>query len=154
MKACLFFVSGNMRMKLGHSSIPDFKESMRQSMPWSSGAFVVAAVSMVGLPPTAGFFSKWYLALGSIENSNWIFVAALLLSSLLNAVYFFRVLEKVYMKKPEEEKALAPGAVKMAEAPGSMLLPTLALAGGILLLGIFNAYIVTQFIMPMIPTSL
>jgi multicomponent Na+:H+ antiporter subunit D len=154
MKACLFFVSGNMRFRQGHSFIPDFKENFRLSMPWSSGAFALAAVSMVGLPPTAGFFSKWYLALGSIEQSNWIFVAALVLSSLLNAVYFFRVLEKIYMKPVEAEKALETGAVQRADAPGSMIWPTLLLAAGVLVLGIFNAYIVTTFIMPMIPQSL
>lgn len=154
MKACLFFVSGNMRYKLGHSYIPDFKENMRLSMPWSTGAFALAAVSMVGLPPTAGFFSKWYLALGSIEQSNWVFVAALILSSLLNAVYFFRVLEKMYMKPSEAEKALSASEVARADAPGSMLLPMFILAAGILVLGIFNAYIVTTFIMPMIPSGL
>jgi multicomponent Na+:H+ antiporter subunit D len=109
---------------------------------------------MVGLPPTAGFFSKWYLALGSIEQSNWVFVAALILSSLLNAVYFFRVLEKMYMKPSEAEKALNASEVARADAPGSMLLPMFILAAGILVLGIFNAYIVTTFIMPMIPSGL
>lgn len=154
MKACLFFVSGNMRFKMGHSFIPNFKENVKLSMPFSAGAMTLAAISMVGLPPTAGFFSKWYLALGSIEQNNWVFVGALVLSSLLNAVYFFRLLEKIYMKPPEADKAMDPKSVKFAEAPGSMLLPTLLLAGGVLVLGIFNAYIVTTFIMPMIPHSL
>lgn len=151
MKGCLFCVSGNLRYRLGHSTIPRFQDTIRLKMPWTAAAFTVAAISMVGLPPMAGFFSKWYLVLGSIEQSNWIFVAALILSSLLNTVYFFRILEKVYMKPIDESVVQEEGPIEYNEAPGSMLFPTLFLAGGIIVLGVFNAYIVTTFIMPMIP---
>ena len=68
------------------------------------GAFTVAALSMIGVPPAAGFFSKWYLLLGAIEVGNGWFVAVILLSSLLNAAYFFRVLENVYAKTQPPEK--------------------------------------------------
>jgi len=154
MKGCLFCVSGNLRYRLGHSTIPNFQDFIRLKMPWTSAAFAVAAISMIGLPPMAGFFSKWYLALGSIEQGNWFFVAALVLSSVLNMVYFFRILEKVYMKPIDEAAIEHEGPVVQDEAPGSMLVPTLMLAAGVILLGIFNAYIVTTFIMPMIPSSL
>ncbi len=105
MKACLFFISGSLRMKIGHSTIADMNDSLRKAMPWTSAAFVVAAISMIGLPPTAGFFGKWYLALGAIEQSNWIFLGVLLVSTLLNAVYFFKVLERMYLKP---QVAVAP----------------------------------------------
>src|SRR6056297_3740311 len=87
MKALLFLVSGSMRLKEGHSLITKFDNSYRKKYPWTMAAFTTAAISMVGLPPLAGFFSKWYLALGTIENSNWILLAVILISSLLNAVY-------------------------------------------------------------------
>ena len=51
----------------------------------------VCALSMIGLPPFAGFFSKWYLAIGAIKNGQYLFVAVLILSSLLSAIYFFRI---------------------------------------------------------------
>ncbi len=157
MKACLFMVSGSLRLRLGHSWIPRFEDSLCRTMPWTAAAFAVAAISMIGLPPTAGFFSKWYLALGSIEQANWIFLAVLLLSSLLNAVYFFRILERMYLRPQDEDMLQAQsetGLLCRQEAPASMLAPTLFLAASLLFLGLFNAWIVTNFIQYMIPKGL
>ncbi|MFP4083749.1 MAG: complex I subunit 5 family protein [Desulfonatronovibrio sp.] len=159
MKACLFLISGNLRFRLGHSWIPRFEDSLRITMPWTAVAFVVAAISMIGLPPTAGFFSKWYLALGSIEQGSWIFLVVLLVSSLLNAVYFFRIIEKMYIRPQSEEmlKAQEQGSAPVwgrKEAPWSMLAPVLLLAASLLVLGIFNVWIVTNFIEFMIPIGL
>lgn len=155
MKACLFFVSGSLRLRQGHSMIPQMTNSLRKSMPWTSAAFTLAAISMIGLPPTAGFFSKWYLALGSIQQSNWIFLVVLLVSSLLNVVYFFRVLERMYLK-PQEAGAIDASTQNITrnEAPASMLIPTLVLAVGLLVLGLANVWIVTNIIEPMIPAWL
>ncbi len=152
MKACLFFVSGNLRLRQGHSFIPNMTNSLRSSMPWTSAAFALAAISMIGLPPTAGFFSKWYLVLGAIEQSHWIFLVVLLASTLLNAVYFFRVLERMYLK-PQEAGAVDASTqnIPRNEAPASMLVPTLVFAAGLLVLGLANAWIVTNVIVPMIP---
>jgi multicomponent Na+:H+ antiporter subunit D len=153
MKACLFLVAGNFRTKLGHSTIPRFTEAIRHKMPWTTAAFSVAALSMVGLPPTVGFFSKWYLALGTIKNSNWIFLAVILLSSLLNAVYFFRILEKIYLKSPDSaaESAEKP---KRDEVYPSMLIPTVILALAILVLGLLNAFVVKGLIVKIIPLGM
>ena len=99
---------------------------------------------MIGIPPTAGFFSKWYLILGSIEAQNWVFVAVILASSLLNALYFFRVIENAYFgaahSHPPGEAMTPP---PREEVPLSMLIPILALAVGILLLGLFNERIIS-----------
>jgi len=105
-------------------------------------AFTTAAISMVGLPPLAGFFSKWYLALGTIDNSNWLLLAVILISSLLNAVYFFRILEKVYLNNPEAESPEESEVVEKDEVGFSMMFPMAVMAIGLLLVGIFNAYIV------------
>ena len=104
--------------------------------------FTVAAMSMIGLPPLAGFFSKWYLALGTIENNNWIFLAVILASSLLNAVYFFRILERVYMRNPEEAKGEEKETAKN-EPGSSMVLPTAVLGIALFVIGFANAYIVS-----------
>lgn len=171
MKACLFLVAANMRVHMGHSDISRFDNSYRVKMPWTMAAFTVAAISMIGLPPLAGFFSKWYLVLATIENSQWIFLGVILVSSLLNAVYFFRVIEKVYLKSPSddrvddhhhngghddhqavaEEETVAFGS---GEPGPSMLFPVIIFAVALLLLGIFNAVIVTTLIKPMIPLGL
>jgi multicomponent Na+:H+ antiporter subunit D len=155
MKACLFLVAGNLRTKAGHSDITLMDNSFRKKYPWTMAAFTVAALSMVGLPPLAGFFSKWYLVLGTIESSRWIYLAVILLSSLLNAVYFFRILEKVYMKSPAKIKADEGSSenIKNEEVVPSMLLPTLVLAIGLIVLGILNVVIVNQ-IYKMMPEGL
>lgn len=141
MKACLFMVSGNLRLKEGHSDISRFDDSYRKKYPWTMASFSIAAISMVGLPPLAGFFSKWYLALGTIDNENWLFLAVILISSLLNAVYFFRILEKVYMMNPDKDQKKAAVAEKN-EAPASMLIPTSVLAIALFVIGFANAAIV------------
>jgi multicomponent Na+:H+ antiporter subunit D len=141
MKACLFLVAGNIRWRTGQWEIRRFA-GLGRTMPWTMAGFSVAALSMVGIPPAAGFFSKWYLLLGSIDAGNWFFVAVILASSLLTAVYFFRVLEQVYATHTNEESA----PVHAADPPLSMLLPTLLLGAGLLILGLFNSAIVTYIL--------
>ena len=114
---------------------------------------------MIGLPPTAGFFSKWYLVLGGIQGSDWVFVAVILLGGLLNAIYFFRVVERVYLpfRKGPADHAAADGGqevVESREARPSMLVPTLVLAGGLLVLGLASSFLVNRVIQVMIPPGL
>jgi multicomponent Na+:H+ antiporter subunit D len=105
-------------------------------------AFTLAALSMIGLPPFAGFFSKWYLASGAVENGRWTFLVVILASSLLNAVYFFRILEKVYLKDPHSTIDVTANAERN-EVPASMLVPTIVLALGLLVIGLSSALIVS-----------
>jgi multicomponent Na+:H+ antiporter subunit D len=155
MKGCLFLVAGNFRFKLGHSNIFKLNHAIRKKMPWTMAAFTVAALSMVGLPPTAGFFSKWYLALGTIKNSHWHFLVVILISSLLNAVYFFRILEKVYMKSIHINMNTNANtdSSEREEVSASMLIPTLIMAAGIIALGLLNAVIVNGIIKFIIPAA-
>jgi len=158
MKACLFLVAGNFRLKLGHSRIDRLDDSLRQSMPWSSAAFTVAALAMIGVPPTVGFFSKWYLALGTIETKNWLFLAVILISSLLNAVYFFRVIERMYFPSQKLTKASKNSfnEPKMGkrEVSFSLLLPTLILALALVVVGFLNTWIVKTILMKALPAGL
>jgi len=137
MKALLFLAAGNFRAVLGHSDIARLDGSTRRRMPWTTAAFAVGALSMIGIPPLAGFFSKWYLALGAVAKKHWIFLAVILLSSLLNAVYFFRVIERIYFARTE-----STAAAPRTEASASMLVPVLVLAAALIGLGLLNAFIV------------
>ncbi len=155
MKACLFLVAGNFRIKLGHSNIKDFNDTLRKKMPWTTAAFVAGALAMVGIPPTVGFFSKWYLVLSTIENKSWHFLVVILLSSLLNAVYFFRIIEKIYFKshhgsQVNEEKQ----PIKRSEVTVSMLVPTLVLAVALFIFGLLNTLIVKGVLMKILPPGM
>lgn len=174
MKACLFLVAGSIRHRFGPIPIPKFT-GLGRVMPFTMAAFVVAALSMVGLPPTAGFFSKWYLVLGAVDARQWVFVAVILVSSLLNAVYFFRVLERSYLARekngiadcgdpqpafegggvdsePPKAPELAPA--RWCEAPTAMVIATVILALFVLLAGIANALIVDNILRPALPPGL
>jgi len=150
MKACLFLVSGNLRMAGRSQSIAKLDASLQRSMPWTSAAFTLAALSMIGLPPLAGFFSKWYLLLGSWEQGSWIFLVVIVVSSLLNAVYFFRVIERMYLKGGAKE----PDPRETEDSKDrslSLVMPTMVLGVGLLLLGFANVLIVNGLIRPMLP---
>ncbi len=158
MKACLFLVNTNLHQRLGHTRIDRLDRTTRIRMPWTMAAFTVAAISMIGLPPTAGFFSKWYLVLGSWEQANYVFLGVIVISSLLNVVYFFRVLEKVYLRSDgeayDDASEREDAGVRREEVRASMLFPTLFLGASLLVLGLANAYIVIHVIRPMIPAGL
>ncbi|MEX2529251.1 MAG: monovalent cation/H+ antiporter subunit D family protein [Gemmatimonadota bacterium] len=150
MKCLLFLVGGAVRLRTGVVQIPDMK-GLGRSMPWTMGAFTVGALAMVGIPPAAGFFSKWYLLLGTIEAGNWWWFGIVVLSSLLSAVYFFRVLEIIY-RDPTSDPAEADGNPAAAvvhpegEPPPTMLGPILVLAVAILVAGVLNVLIVNALL--------
>ncbi len=147
MKSCLFLVAGGVKWKTGEHAIEKYAELSRR-MPLTMGAFLIAALSMVGLPPTAGFFSKWYLVLGAMETGMWPYIIVIIISSLLNAVYFFRVIEHVYMKKATPEMKIPE---KGGELPVAMLVPIVVLGAGILIIGILNEPIATQILQYALP---
>jgi multicomponent Na+:H+ antiporter subunit D len=144
MKGCLFLIAGGVQWRTGICKIEDFI-GMSRRMPLTMAAFVVAALSMIGLPPTAGFFSKWYLLRGALDAHAGAFVVALVLSSLLNAVYFFHVIEVAYLRQPETTE---PGAALLPrhELPVRMLMPILILATSVVLFGFLNQTVVNQVI--------
>lgn len=154
MKSCLFFCAGAIRFRYGESKMENFGQIYKK-MPVVSLAMVIAALSMVGIPPFAGFFSKWYLALGAVNSDLKIYVVVLVISSLLNAIYFFRLIERIFMNKDEslkelnvfpikrdEEGQIITGPKSRFEIPVSMLIPVIVVMCAIVLLGIFNTKLV------------
>lgn len=143
MKGCLFLISGAVRLRTGRTRISGFG-GLGRRMPWTMVAFVVAALAMVGIPPTAGFFSKWYLLLGAAEGGAWIWFGVIIASSLMTAVYFFRTVERIYRDPEEGEAGYMAENVEADDPPASMLAPILILAVAIVVAGLFNVVIVTQ----------
>ena len=149
MKGCLFLVVGGIRWRTGVYRISDYA-GMGRRMPLTMAAFVVAALAMIGLPPTLGFFSKWYLLSGAVEANAWLFVAALVLSSLLGVVYFFRVFECAYLKAPGEGQGTPP----RQELPLHMLAPILVLTAAVLVFGLLNQQVVDGVIRYALPGAM
>jgi len=100
MKITMFFCAGNLAETLGIHKISELKGVGRR-MPWTMGAFTVAALGMIGVPPLAGFVSKWYLGLGAAEYGDTWVLGVLAASSLLNAGYFLPILHAAWFRTQE-----------------------------------------------------
>jgi multicomponent Na+:H+ antiporter subunit D len=153
MMLTLFLIVAAIMYRSGNREIPGLRY-MHRKMPFTMAVLVIAGLSVIGIPPTCGFFSKWYLVLGAIDADKWIFAAVLLISSLLNVILFFRVIESVYLE-PREEETHEGGEVAVAiqEAPLSLLLPILIAGAGILLLGVLSGEIISSVIRFAIPAG-
>jgi multicomponent Na+:H+ antiporter subunit D len=122
MKITLFLCAGNFA-EVGGAKRVDELDGLGQRMPFTAAAFSIAALGMMGLPPLAGFVSKWYLGLGSIAaGQSWV-IAVLVASTLLNAGYFLPVLRRLWFAN-----AGAGRVPRHGEAPGLLLVPTLLAA--------------------------
>jgi multicomponent Na+:H+ antiporter subunit D len=142
MKGCLFFVAGAAALRLGGTALADLRR-MHRLMPVTTACLVVAALSMVGIPPAGGFFSKWYLLLGAVESGHWVFAGVILAGGLLAVVYMFRVLEHVCLEpRAADDHGGGHARVGRKDASPAVLLPLVVLAVGIVAAGIFNASIV------------
>jgi multicomponent Na+:H+ antiporter subunit D len=132
MKSGLFLVMACVFVRVGSTRL----EAMRglgRRMPLTMAAFTVAGLSLVGVPLTVGFVSKWYLVVGALESGKWLVAVLILLSSLLALVYVWRVVEVAYF---EEAPADAP---KITEAPARLLVPTWILVGATVVFGVFTS---------------
>ncbi|MDZ7640731.1 MAG: proton-conducting transporter membrane subunit [Desulfurivibrio sp.] len=144
MKITLFFCAGNLAETLGIHQISEMAGSGRR-MPWTMAAFTVGALGMIGTPPLAGFFSKWYLGWGALAGDQPWVLAVLAASTLLNAAYFLPVLYRVWFLpprlQPRRERQAAQAAYRRAgqEANWMLLLPSLATALLVLLAGLLAA---------------
>ena len=116
MKGALFLALGAVMYRIGSVQLNQFQGLGRQ-MPFTMAAIVIGGLSLIGVPLTVGFVSKWYLILAAIENGWWPVAVLILLGSLLAVVYVWRLVEAAYFKSP----LAANETVK--EAPLSFLIP-------------------------------
>lgn len=151
MTFALFLAVGNMTFRIGSLQFTNLK-GLFGKMPWTMAGFVLAAFSIIGVPPTCGFFSKWYLVLGAFEAGAYHFAIALIISSLICAVLFFRIFEIGFFAEsvaPEHHGHHQPAV--MAEAPVSMLIPLGILSLSLIVVGMYSGTIVNYIILPMLP---
>ncbi len=127
MKGALFMALGAVAYSVGTSRLHEMR-GLGQRMPLTMAAFVAGGMSLIGVPLTVGFISKWYLILAAIELGWWPVVVVILVGSLLALVYIGRVVETAYFKKGDSNER--------CEAPWSLLIPTWVLIGANFYFGI------------------
>ncbi len=136
LKGLLFMAAGALAYKgLGPWLIR--LQGRGRSMPITMGFFIIGGLGLIGIPGTVGFVSKYYLIRAAVLAHNWVAVAAILITSLLAVVYFWRLIEVAYMMKPPLR---APQDV--GEAPKSMLISMAIAAAFIIGLGFYNKPII------------
>ena len=132
-KGALFVAVGCVVLSTGSSHIERFAGLGRQ-MPWTMAAFVVAGLSLIGVPLTAGFASKWHLVVGAFDRGWWWVAVLMVASAALAVLYVWRVVEVAYFRQPQ------PGASPVSEAPLEMLAPLWALAAASVYFGIDTSF--------------
>jgi len=113
-KITLFFAAGAIYTAAHKTKVSEL-DGIGLRMPWTMAAFTIGALSLIGIPPAAGFFSKWFIMLGAAEGGRWVALGVLLTSTLLNAAYFLPIIYAAYFRR-EAEPAHDHG-----EAPAPML---------------------------------
>ncbi len=147
MTFALFLGVGNMIYRQKSVDLTDLR-GLFGKMPWTMGGFVLAALSIIGVPPTCGFFSKWYLLLGAFEKGAYHFAAALIISSLICAVLFFRVFEICFFEPmPHGHENLHSHGI-IEEAPVSMLVVSGIVSFFLIFAGLYSGTIVNTIILP------
>jgi multicomponent Na+:H+ antiporter subunit D len=119
-KITLFFCAGAI-LVAAHKTQVSQLDGIGRRMPWTLGAFTVGAMSMIGLPPAAGFVSKWYLMLGSLSGEHYFALFVLILVTLLNAAYFVPIVYAAFFRAPKEDAHHGHGDHEHGEAPLTMV---------------------------------
>ncbi len=131
-KITLFFAAGAIYVASKKTELYQL-HGIGRRMPWTMAAFTLGALSMIGVPPTAGFVSKWYILGGALQAENRIAVFTLVASTALNAAYFLPIIYRAWFR--DEQQAPAP---EHGEAPWPMVLALTVTAGLTLAFFLFN----------------
>jgi len=131
-KITLFFAAGAI-YTAAHKTEVSQLDGIGRRMPWTMAAFGIGALSMIGLPPAAGFVSKWYIVSGAMAQAHWFAVAVILASTLLNAGYFLPILHRAFLRPLSADAVAHPHG----EAPFAVVLALCFTAAGTLALFFF-----------------
>ena len=147
MKITLFFCAGLFAETLGVKTVSGLA-GLGRRMPWTCAAFTVGAFGMIGLPPTAGFVSKWQLGLGALDSDHSWVLGIFVVSALLNSAYFLPLVYSMwFVERPDgdepdsdqPDEAIRDRARRRAEALPALLVPAVLTAAASLLVGIIAA---------------
>jgi multicomponent Na+:H+ antiporter subunit D len=133
-KGSLFLALGCFALRLGKRVNLQTIRGIGRHMPFTSLAFVVGGIALIGAPLTNGFISKWYLLTASLEHGWWIITVVIILCSLLALMYVWRVIEALYFGHLDEQYD------QVVEAPASMVIPLWLMVGVIIWLGVDTRY--------------
>jgi multicomponent Na+:H+ antiporter subunit D len=128
MKGALFMAMGCVMYRVGSVRL-EAMAGLGKKMPWTMAAFVAGGLSLIGVPATVGFVSKWYLVQAALEQGRWLVAAVVMLGSLMAVVYIWKVVEVAYFRPADPDKDIR-------EAPLSLLIPTWILVGASFWFGI------------------
>ncbi|MCK5195180.1 MAG: monovalent cation/H+ antiporter subunit D family protein, partial [Desulfobulbaceae bacterium] len=129
-KITLFYCAGAIFVATGKKYISQLS-GIGRCMPLTMGAFTIGALSMIGIPGTSGFITKWFLALGCLDNGSLVLLIVILTSSLLNAAYFVPIIYRAFFHE------LHPDDIHLREAPPSMVTPIAITALATLFFGVY-----------------
>jgi len=132
-KGALFLLLGGVAMRAGRASF-DRLAGLGRAMPLTSFGIVIGGLSLIGIPGTAGFVSKWYLVLGAIERGEWWLAALVVGSSLIAVAYVWRFVEAAYLQAP------GPDSPRPGEAPPALLVPAWLLVGACVWFGLSTSF--------------
>ncbi len=147
MQAALFFLAGVAICQYGIRTVEDMGRIGNRA-PWLIGSLIVVALGMIGLPPTGGFFGKWYIILGALEANNYVAVAAVLLSTLLTLAYFVKLFEGIF-RQSTTGLDIQPGDIPL---PFKLSLGVTSAA--VIILGLFSDPIVQLLLNQALPPGL
>lgn len=133
-KITLFFCVGTIMYTRGKTDIDEIK-GIGKEMPYTMWCFTISSISLIGIPPTNGFVSKWYLAQGGLLEGKVIFPAILLISALLTAMYLLPIITVAFFKKDEQHKNVEK--IEIKEAPKNMLVPIILITCITIVLGLY-----------------
>jgi multicomponent Na+:H+ antiporter subunit D len=143
-KITLFFAAGSIHTATHLTQISQL-DGIGRRMPWTMGAFAVGALSMIGVPPTAGFLGKWMILTGAMETANWIALFVIVVSTVLNAAYFLPIVFRAFFR----DLPKGSHAKKGGEAPWPIVAALTVTAAGTIVL-FFAADIALQLSKSMI----
>jgi len=135
-KGALFLVLAAVFFQIKSVKIEDMA-GLGKTMPFTMAAFVAAGFSLIGVPSTVGFISKWYLILGALEKDWWLVAVLIIASSLLAVIYFWKVIESAYFKERPD------GATEVNDVPLIMLVPIWVMVGSNFYFGVHTNFTVS-----------
>jgi len=134
-KITLFFCAGAI-IVAAHKTEVSQLDGIGRTMPFTMAAFLIGSLSIIGLPPMAGLWSKWYLLLGTYQAGDYVLLGALLVGSLLSAGYLLPVVVRAFFRQPAGIAVGGAGAARAGinEAPMACVIPLLVTAAGCIVL--------------------